>query len=508
VSSEIHPARTRLRAVVQTCWLAGALAGTAPAPASEALRLTPSLTLSTAPAPETSPQRTAPSPTTWPALLADLERAPGIQEAQARAEASSALGEQGEARAWWPRLDASLRADDQRQRYGGVASRTPSSAATVQATWPLWRPADRAEARAQALDAEQARWQAVQRARSMARELSATYLDAVETAEHVRLARGHLLALRHHEQAHDKRLQAGLGTVVDLLETRTRQGQAHTREAQLLSRLGSLTLAMSRLSGRRTWPPAGLHPQAPPLPSLPLPALDEALSMALSQHPDVLEAQAGVRASRARIDARVDERWQPTLDATASRSRTRQTQRFEGLIDRQDVRVDAVGVVLNWPIFSGGYQPARQREAAALLDAAQARLDEAEARVRAELRDAYQRHDRARRQQTRQQAVVDSTRATLEAIRRAWLAGLRSTTDLLDAQQQLHDAEVASATARITAMRSGVDALAWLNQLDAAHLSDWLAQFDHTPIDAIDAIDTVDTPQSPSSPFASTRPWP
>lgn len=430
------------------------------------------------PVPTDEPPREQDAATTWADLLEELDQAHGVREAQARAQASEALSQQSQVRAWLPRLDASLRADNQRQRYNGLASRTPSSASTLQATLPLWRPAERADARAEQASAEQAQWQASQRRQSLAREISQNYLMAVEAAEHARLTQAHLTALARQAQAHHKRLQAGLATVLDSLETRARQEQAQAQSEQLLSQLRSLTLTLSRLSRLTVRPPAGLSPCAPPGPGVVLPPWPDAVAQALASHPEVLQAQAGVRASLETVRARDAERWQPTLDATASHSRTRQTQRFEGLSERQDIRTDAVGLVLNWPLFSSGLQDARQREAAALLSAAQARLDDAESRVSTELNDAYQRQEQAQRQQVRQEAVVVSAQATLDALQKAWLAGLRSTTELLDAQQRLHDARMASASARVATLRAGSDALALLGLLDARHIAPWLTLFD------------------------------
>lgn len=484
-----HPRRIGLQ--LRLC--AAAIIGAACWPDALALTLSQHLSWPTAAAgpaatdlpPETpiaAPQQAA---TTWAALLGGLDQAHGVRQARARAEAREAISEQSLVRAWLPRLDASVRADDQRQRYNGLASRTPSSASTVQATLPLWRPAERAEARAEDAAAEQAQWQTRLRRQSLARELSQDYLSAVETAEHARLTRAHLAALAQQSRAHDKRLQAGLGTVLDSLETRARQEQALAQSEQLTSRLRSLTLSLSRLSGLAVAPPDGLSPRTPS-PSgaaVVLPPLPEAMAQVLTSHPEIQDARSGVRGSLETIRARDAERWQPTLDATASHSRTRQTQRFEGLSDRQNIRTDAIGLVLNWPLFSSGLQDARQREAAALLSAAQARLDEAESRVSTELQDAYQRHEQAHRQQARQAAVVASAQATLEAIQKAWLAGLRSTTDLLDAQQRLHDARMASVSARVTTLQAGSDALALLGLLDAAHVAPWLDLFDATPTD-------------------------
>jgi hypothetical protein len=122
-------------------------------PAAHALTLSQHLSWPTAaPAvkePPPPPPAEGAAATSWVTLLGQLDQAHGVTQARARADASEALRQQGQARAWLPRLDASLRTDEQRQRYNGIASRTPSSAASLQATLPLWRPAERAEARAQ-----------------------------------------------------------------------------------------------------------------------------------------------------------------------------------------------------------------------------------------------------------------------------------------------------------------------------------------------------------------------
>lgn len=421
--------------------------------------------------------------TTWPELLARLDQAAGLREARAQAQASDARGRQTDIRAWWPRLDGSWRSEEQRQRYNGIDSRTPGSAAALTLTWPVWRPADRADARAQTATADQAQWQARQRQQSLARDLSAAYLEAVEAAEHWRLTQQHLQALDTQARAHEKRLQAGLGTVLDLLETRMRQDQALARADQLASRVRSRSLSLARLSGQPVNPPMGLRPaQAPNAPAVDLPALEDATQQALSRHPEVMAAQAGVRASQEASRARSAEAWQPTLDATAGRSRTRQTQRFEGLTDRQDIRSDSIGLALNWPLFTSGLQQAKERESAALLTAAQARLDDTEARVSAELQDAYQRHAQALRHLDHQRAMLGTALATQEAVHKAWQAGLRSTTDLLDAQGQVHDARMAQASAHVAAMQAGADALALLDRLDAPHVAAWLDLIETAPM--------------------------
>ena len=186
----------------------------------------------------------------------------------------------------------------------------------------------------------------------------------------------------------------------------------------------------------------------------------------------------GLTAARATESARHAEAWQPTVDAVASASRTRQTQRFEGVTERQSLNTQAIGVQLNWPLFSGGYQQGRVQEATALLTRAQAQLDQIEAEVHTSLRDAYQRRAQAQSVIAAQQDVEATATATHAAVHKAFVAGLRTNLDLLNAQQQIYSARQSLVTARVTALSAHIDILALLDRLDAAHVAPLSAHLD------------------------------
>ncbi len=435
---------------------------------------------------------------TWPVLLQRVGQSADARAATADANATAAQSRQQWAAAWMPRLDAQATSSRQQQRYNGLDSQTPSSVASLTATLPLWRPAERASADALAHTAEQARWQARSRQLAAAQELSQAWLDAAEAAEQWRLTQDHSRLLDEQLVINERRLQSGLGTVLDPLETRTRQSQMQAQSNQLAARLRSQALALERLSGGPVSAPKGLAPREAGSATVPspspspawaslnslssfnpeLPTLADALTIAQDRYPALQEARLGVQAARETTRARHAEAWQPTLDASASASRTRQTQRFEGISEQQDIRTRAVGVQLNWPLFTGGVQSERHNEAAALLTAAEARVDSAQARLDTGLRDAYQRLEQARLRQARLGTLVDTAQATQEAIQRAWSAGLRSHTDLLNAQQQLFDARLSLASARVAALQAATDVLSWLDWLDADHIAPWMSQFE------------------------------
>lgn len=416
----------------------------------------------------------------WPELLTLAQQAAGSRAADAGAAAAQALSEQARATAWMPRVDATASMLRTRQTVNDVNVSTPTRAASLTATVPLWRAADRASARAQAEQADQAQWQARITRGTVAQDLSLAYLNAVEAAEQRRLTQAQQSLLEEQLRINDRRLQAGAGTVLDVLETRTRVDQSRASVQDLSTRVASQRLVIERLTGQPVQLPTGLHPGHTPLPEI-VPSLDEALALAASRNPQRMETDAQARAATEIANARQAERWQPTVDAVATLEHNRQVQQFNGLSDEQNVSSRTLGLQLNWPLFTGGQQGGRVREAAALLTQAQARQDEAQAQVEASLRDAYQTLAQAQAVIAVQQEVESSASATFEAVRKAFVAGMRTNLDLLNAQQQIYTARQSLVTARINGLAAQVNILALLDQLDAAHVAPFVPLMDDTP---------------------------
>lgn len=417
---------------------------------------------------------------TWPELLSRAQQAAGNRAADANAAAAQALSDQARATAWMPRVDAAASMLRTRQTVNDVNVSTPTRAASLTATVPLWRAADRASARAQAEQAEQAQWQARITRGTVAQDLSLAYLNAVEAAEQRRLTQAQQSLLEEQLRINDRRLQAGAGTVLDVLETRTRVDQSRAAVQDLSTRMASQRLVIERLTGQPVQLPTGLRPGNTPLPEI-VPSLDEALALAASRNPQRMETDAQARAATEIANARQAERWQPTVDAVATLEHNRQVQQFNGLSDEQNVSSRTLGLQLNWPLFTGGQQGGRVREAAALLTQAQARQDEAQAQVEASLRDAYQTLAQAQAVIAVQQEVESSASATFEAVRKAFVAGMRTNLDLLNAQQQIYTARQSLVTARINGLAAQVNILALLDQLDAAHVAPFVPLMDDTP---------------------------
>lgn len=427
-------------------------------------------------------QQAGKGPTPWPLmLLAADQQAASNRAFDAGARAAQAMSQQAWATAWMPRADASASASRRHQQINETTVNTPATALSMSATWPLWRAAEQANARAQAAQADQAQWQARGNRANVARELSVAYLSAIEAAEQRRLTLAQQDLLQAQWRINDRRLQAGAGTILDVLETRTRIDQTRAAVQELDTRLATQHLTLERLSGQTVVLPAGLRGEEPHWPAV-VTTLEEALLLAPSRHPPLRDALAQITTATATDQARTAERWQPTVDAVASASLVREVPQLDGFSQRQTTRERAIGVQLNWALFTGGVQQGRTRESAALLIQAQARRDEAQAQVEAALRDAYQTLSQARQVITLQRQVEQTASATYEALRKAFVAGLRTNLDLLNAQQQIYTARQSLVTARIHALSAQVNILALLDQLDADHVAPLTPLFDTAPL--------------------------
>ncbi len=448
-----------------------------------------SVGLATPPAPRPPEAMQASS---WPALLnLASQRAAANRAADATVQAAQAQQQQAFASAWMPRADAAASSTRQKQKASTDALQStasgPISTMSLSASLPVWRAADRAAVKVQDALADQALWQAKTQRATTARELSLAYVAAAEAGEQRRILEAQLELLQTQLHTNQRRLQGGLGTVLDELETRTRVDQVRASIQELAAQAASQRLALERLSGQPVRLPAGFKLQAAMQADL-LPSLDEALKLAERQNPQWQDSQAELQAARATTSARNAEAWQPTVDAVASASRQYQRSLIDSTdgsgTTRSGTTTQSVSVQLNWPLFTGGYQQGRTKEAAALLTRSEARLDDTVAAVQTSLRDAYQNLAQAQAIITAQQSVEATATATFDAIRKAFVAGKRTNIDLLNAQAQIYAARQNLVSARVAALSAQHNILYLLDQLDADHVAPLAVQFDTAALQA------------------------
>lgn len=475
---QLYASRHLLCGFALCCFLAllsgGALAasGSTPfAPTTPALGLVMSLQLQAPPPGAAASRADAPTAATaWHALLAHARNfaAPNRRD-QATVQAAEAGREQARISAWLPRVDATAASSRRWQRYNDQPIETPAHSLGVTLTQPLWRPAERAAAVTQQWRAEQAQLEARAQHQAVARTMSMAWLQAVEAAESLRLSEATLTALAVQSDMVDRRLQAGVGTVLEQLEVRSQLALTRTRQETLRLRVATERLAVERLVGHPVHVPAGLRAMPADDPVV-VPPLAESLPLIEQHNPSQLAGERQVAAARSALSGREAERWEPALSAVAEVSRTRQSQQFVGVSERQDIRNRAVGVQLNWPLFSSGLDQERVREALALLHQAEAQRDHVRGEVETALREAHETLDHSRRMLVVQRELAHTAEATHAAVQKAYLAGVRTHQDLLDARQQIDTSRQNLLRTRIQALKAQVGILSLLDRLDPEHV--------------------------------------
>lgn len=159
----------------------------------------------------------------------------------------------------------------------------------------------------------------------------------------------------------------------------------------------------------------------------------------------------------------------PTVDLVASYSDT--TSSGSALTSAGNRNEStAIGFQLHWPLFQGGTQQARVREALANRGRAEAQLEGTRRQISLATRQAYLGvADGLARVRALEQALA-SSEASLRSNERGLEVGVRTAVDVLNAQQQVYNAKRDLAQARYTYLVSDLRLKAAIGRLGEADL--------------------------------------
>lgn len=305
-------------------------------------------------------------------------------------------------------------------------------------------------------------------------QVVAAYMDVIRNEAIVGLAGNQVDVLSTNLQATSDRFEIG-----DLTRTDVAQSEARLATAQ-----GDLRAAQANLIAAREdyialvgQAPTDLQPP-PPLPGLPSDP-DQAVAVALENNPDLIAARE--RAEAAGYDIEV-----------AGAGRLPRVSLFTGytydnylgtlggaIVDDPTVPRDDVsqtssgaqaGVSISIPIFQGGRPAALQRQAQARASAALEEIIAAERDVIAQVRAAYSSWQASLAIIESSQAAVSAADLSLEGVRAENSIGNRTILDVLNAEQELLNAQVELVTARRNAYVAGFSLLAAMGRAEARDL--------------------------------------
>ena len=288
------------------------------------------------------------------------------------------------------------------------------------------------------------------------------YMDVIRDRAIVELNANNVKVLETNLEATRDRFQIGDLTRTDVAQSEARlqlgrsqladaQGQQATSEATYRQVIGH---APGQLA-----PP----PPLPPLPTTP----EEAVRIGLANNPDLIAVTREARA--AGYDVRVAEAGRlPTLSGVLSGTYINEIGGSADGFPRTGNQL-TIGLNARVPIFQGGLPAARTRQAQAFEGQALEQVVGTERAVVSTTRAAFADYDAAQKQIQAQTVAVQANELALEGTRAEQSVGTRTILDVLNAEQELLNSQVALVRAKHDAY---VDGFALLNAMGVAEAAD------------------------------------
>lgn len=273
---------------------------------------------------------------------------------------------------------------------------------------------------------------------SLAAEVAAAYVELRGSQRLVAVARGNVASAQASLELLRERLRAGLSTELDVARAETLLSGAR---APLPGFEGDVRVAVHRLGVLLAMPPAALAPEleaVAPIPAAPRRLLVGVPAELLARRPDLRRAERELAAATARVGVAHAERY-PKISLTGSFG-----LESASLGDFTDAasRAFSIGPSLRWPLFAGGRILAGVEIADARAEQARLRWESTLLVALEEVENAIVRCLREWEHRRVLESGVAAHRRSVELAGELFRRGLSDYLDVLDAQRELHAAEL------------------------------------------------------------------
>lgn len=342
-----------------------------------------------------------------------------------------------------PQLSVAANTTANQRRYETKSSTIPptddtynSSSAQLTLNQHLWHSPSRIASTQADAALNQARYQLALAEQDLLVRLAQAWFDAMVARDTVVFCDRQQEATQHQWEQARRAAENGLVTGPMLQDARSKYDQALAEQASAVSDLSIKLAALEQIIGAIAAPPASTLNTEFQVQDPRSKTLEQWLADAEAKHPGVLAATNALDAANEEI-RKQEAGHEPTLAAVATYGRNGQTAgSFPGQ-NGYEITQYSVGLQLNIPLYSGGTQSAKVREAIALKDRATQDLESAKRNARLMVKQAwFTWHSGAARQTAALQASRFTTLA-LQAAIKGKAAGVKTELDVLQARQQL-----------------------------------------------------------------------
>ena len=323
----------------------------------------------------------------------------------------------------------------------------PSQTIGLQASQPLYRPANRIgfEQGQRGVDFAQAQLEGAEQ--DLLIRVAQAYFDVLAAQDTLTFVRAQKAAVAEQLAAAKRNFEVGTTTVTDEREARARHDLVTAQEIAADNDLHVKRLALDQVVGRAGTAPLPLA-QPVQLPAVQPADVDNWVRSAEERQPQVRQALIALDVAKLET-AKAETGHLPTVDLQAGYNIQRTPNgsiTMPGINSRTNAA--SVGVALNLPLFAGFAVQNRVKETLSLEDKARADLDNARRTVAQAARTAFFGVQSGLSQVAALQAAESSSQSALDANKLGYQVGVRINIDVLNAQSQLYQTKRDLAGAR------------------------------------------------------------
>ena len=350
-------------------------------------------------------------------------------------------------------------------------------------------------------------------------EAVAAYMDVIRDRAIVELNANNVRVLTTNLEATSDRFEIGDVTRTDVAQSEARLSLGRANLVTARGRLATSEENYRRVIGKR---PDALQPP-PPLPPLPT-SPEQAVQIALVSNPDLIAVTR--QAEAAGFDVRsVRGSRLPTVSALAEGDYVNTLggdvgTDFTGQSNPRSGTATSVGVSARIPLYQGGLPAARIRQAQAIEGQVLEQRIATERAVVATARSAFATYQAATNAIASNNVAVSANELALEGARAENSVGTRTILDVLNAEQELLNSQVALVSARRDQYVAGFQLLNVMGQAEADDLgleggplydplgnyrrvagnwNDWASDRRHDPV-ATSTVTPAEQPQGVTQP--------
>ncbi|THH37315.1 transporter [Aliishimia ponticola] len=292
------------------------------------------------------------------------------------------------------------------------------------------------------------------------------YFNVRRAAENVTLRRNNLRVLTEQLRAAEDRFEVGEVTRTDVAQA---QASLAAARSGLASAMGDLVQAQEEYANVVGRKPGQLAAPGR-LPRLET-QIPRAKEIAVRNHPSLKQVQHQVAAADIRVEA-AKRSASPTVNAVGTIGLS------DNLNNRGRTNSYSFGIEASGPIYQGGALASVTRQAIANRDAQRGLLHTTRHDIRQDVGNAYASLQAATAQLQSTEEQIRAARVAFRGVREEATLGARTTLDVLNAEQDLLDAQAARISAEADRYIAAYSVLSAMGQLTVTGLGLGIQQYD------------------------------